>query len=46
MPKCQGAKNLKALMRAAFKAKFASKKDVIKTVKQLAMAGQMESYIQ
>ena len=42
----QGAKNLKALMRAAFKAKFASKKDVIKTVKQLAMAGQMESYIQ
>ena len=42
----RGPKNLKPLMRAAFKAKFASKKAVIKTIKQLAMASQMESYIQ
>ena len=44
-PTLQGAKNFKALMKAALKAKFASKKDVIKTIKQLAMSGQMESYI-
>ena len=44
-PTLQGAKNLKALMKAALKAKFASKKEVIKTIKQLAMSGQMESYI-
>ena len=44
-PALQGAKNLKALMKAALKAKFASKKDVINTVKKLAMSGQMESYI-
>ena len=42
-PTLQGAKNLKALMKAALKAKFASKKEVIKTIKQLAMSGQMES---
>ena len=41
----QGAKNLKALMKAALKENFASKKDIIKTVKQLAMSGKMESYI-
>ena len=44
-PTLQGAKNLKALMKAALKAKFASKKEVIKTIKQIAMSGQMESYI-
>ena len=44
-PTLQGAKNFKELMKAALKAKFASKKDVIKTIKQLAMSGQMESYI-
>ena len=44
-PALQGAKNLKALMKAALKEKFATKKDVIKSVKQLAMSGQMESYI-
>ena len=44
-PTLQGAKNFKALMKAALKAKFASKKDVIETIKQLAMSGQMESYI-
>jgi len=44
-PALQGVKNLKALMKAAYKAKFASKKDVIRTVKKLAMSGQMESYI-
>ena len=32
-------------MRAALKAKFASKKDVVKTIRQLAMSGQMESFI-
>ena len=44
-PSLQGAKNLKALMKASFKEKFASKKDVIKTIRQLGMATQMESYI-
>ena len=44
-PALQGAKNLKALMKAALKEKFATKKDVIKSIKQLAMSGQMESYI-
>jgi antitoxin component YwqK of YwqJK toxin-antitoxin module len=44
--KLQGNSNIKTLLRASLKSKFASKKDVIKTVKQLAMAGQMESYIQ
>ena len=44
-PSLQGAKNLKALMKASFKQKFASKKDVIKTIRQLGMATQMESYI-
>ena len=41
----QGPKNIKPLMRAALKAKFASKKDVVKTIRQLAMSGQMESFI-
>ena len=44
-PSLQGTKNLKALMKASFKEKFASKKDVIKTIRQLGMATQMESYI-
>ncbi len=44
-PTLQGPKNIKPLMRAALKAKFASKKDVIKTVRKIAMAEQMESYI-
>ena len=44
-PSLQGAKNLKALMKASFEEKFASKKDVIKTIRQLGMATQMESYI-
>ena len=41
----QGTKNLKALMRASFKEKFASKKDVIKAIRKLGLALQMESYI-
>ena len=41
----QGAKNLKALMKASFKEKFASKKDVIKAIRKLGLALQMESYI-
>ncbi len=41
----RGPKNIKPLMRAALKAKFASKKDVVKTIRQLAMSGQMESFI-
>tara|TARA_B100000424_G_scaffold2237_2_gene1695 strand:+ start:7018 stop:9921 length:2904 start_codon:yes stop_codon:yes gene_type:complete len=41
----QGPKNIKPLMRAALKAKFASKKDIVKTIRQLAMSGQMESFI-
>ena len=41
----QGPKNIKSLMRSALKAKFASKKDVVKTIRQLAMSGQMESFI-
>ena len=41
----QGPKNIKPLMRAALKAKFASKKDVVKAIRQLAMSGQMESFI-
>ena len=44
-PTLQGPKNIKPLMRAALKAKLASKKDVIKTVREIAMSGQMESYI-
>ena len=41
----QGTKNLKALMRASLKEKFASKKDVIKSIRKLGLALQMESYI-
>ena len=41
----QGTKNLKSLMRASLKEKFASKKDVIKTIRKLGLALQMESYI-
>ena len=41
----KGQKNLKALMRAALKAKFATKKDVIKSWRAIALSGQMESYI-
>ena len=41
----QGMKNLKSLMKASFQSKFASKKDVIKTIKKLGMASQMESYM-
>ena len=41
----QGPKNIKPLMKAALKEKFASKKDVIKTVRKIVMSAQMESYI-
>ena len=41
----QGTKNLKSLMRASLKEKFASKKDVIKSIRKLGLALQMESYI-
>ena len=41
----KGQKNLKALMRAALKANFATKKDVIKSWRAIALSSQMESYI-
>ena len=44
-PSLQGVKNIKPLMRAALKEKFASKKDVINVIKKLALAIQMEAYI-
>ena len=41
----QGEKNLRALMKAALKAKIATKKDVINSWKKIALSLSMESYI-